>query len=65
VLTDDLQDAEIAELSQHAPQLLDTLVAKLEGMYMRLAEEDHNNPVIKQIPPVARKVRGMRTALTA
>jgi hypothetical protein len=65
VLTNDLQDAEIAELSQHAPQLLDTLVAKLEGMYMRLAEEDHNNPVIKQIPPVARKVRGMRTALTA
>jgi hypothetical protein len=65
VPADRFQDAEIAELSQHAPQLLDTLVAKLEGLYMRLAEDDSTNPVIKQIPPVARKVRGMRTALTA
>jgi hypothetical protein len=63
LLTNYLKDREIAEIATHAPQLLDSIISKVEGLYMSLAEEDAGNPIIKLIPPVARKARDLRTAL--
>ncbi|RMZ89994.1 hypothetical protein DV736_g2785, partial [Chaetothyriales sp. CBS 134916] len=60
----DLNDPEIADLSEDGPALLTSLIQKLESLYMTTAEEDLNNPVLRQIPPTAKKAREIRTGLT-
>ncbi|RMZ77955.1 hypothetical protein DV738_g4179, partial [Chaetothyriales sp. CBS 135597] len=59
----DLNDPEIADLSEYGPALLTSLIQKLESLYMTIAEEDSNNPVLKQIPSTAKKAKEMRSAL--
>ena len=62
--TDCTQDPEIADLSEHAPALLTSLIQKLESLYMTIAEADVNDPVLRRIPATAKKAREMRLAMS-
>jgi hypothetical protein len=53
------QDPELADLSQHAPGLLNSLVQKLESLYMQTSERDPTSPILREIQPVARRARSM------
>lgn len=53
------QDPELADLSQHAPGLLISLVQKLESLYMQESERDPSSPILREIQPVARRARSM------
>ena len=57
--TNSRQDPELADLSQHAPGLLNSLVQKLESLYMQTSERDPSNPILREIQPVARRARSM------
>jgi len=61
--TDSKQDPEIADLSQHAPALISSLIQKLESLYMTMAEHDPADPVLRTIPSIAKKARDMKAAL--
>ena len=58
------QDPEIADLAEHAPGLLGNLIQKLENFYMVTAETNVNDPVLRQIPPVAKKARDLRASMS-
>ena len=51
------QDPEIREV---APSILDVLSQRLEGQYMRIAELDPRDPVLRKIPPLTRQARELR-----
>ena len=53
------QDPELADLSQHAPGLLNSLVQKLESLYMQTSERDPTSSILREIQPVARRARSM------
>jgi hypothetical protein len=53
-----MQDPEIADLGEHAPGLIGSLVSKLEGLYMTLME--NNDSAAKKIPGVVKKAREVR-----
>lgn len=57
--TNSKQDPELADLSQHAPGLLTSLVQKLESLYMQTSERDPTSPILREIQPVARRARSM------
>jgi len=38
-------------------------VQKLESLYMNIAERNPGDPVLKMIPPIAKKAKDMRAAL--
>jgi hypothetical protein len=59
----DLSDPEIADLAQHAPALLNSLIAKLEGLYMTIAETDPRDPALQIMPLVSRRAKEMRGSL--
>jgi hypothetical protein len=59
VLTRKKQDPELADLSQHAPGLLGSLVQKLESLYMQTSERDPTSPILREIQPIARRARQM------
>lgn len=54
------QDPEIRDV---IPSILDVLSQRLEGQYMRIAEIDPRDPVLRKIPPLTRQARELR-ALT-
>jgi hypothetical protein len=56
-----MQDPEIADLGEHAPGLLGSMISKLEALYMSLAE--NSDPAAKKIPGVVKKAREMRDVL--
>lgn len=58
-----LQDPEIADLAQHAPALLSSLIQKLESLYMTLAERDPRDPALQIMPVVSKKAKDMRASL--
>ncbi|KAJ9643796.1 hypothetical protein H2204_001941 [Knufia peltigerae] len=62
-LTFTFQDPEIADLAQHAPALLTSLITKLESLYMTIAERDPRDPALQLMPLVSRKAKDLRTAL--
>lgn len=53
----------MTDLAQHAPALLSSLIQKLEGMYMTIAERDPRNPVLQLMPGVSKKAKDMRASL--
>ena len=53
----------MTDLAQHAPALLSSLIQKLEGMYMTIAERDPRNPVLQLMPGVSKKAKDMRAML--
>ncbi len=57
------QDPEIADLAQHAPALLSSLIQKLEGLYLTIAERDPNDPALQLMPLVSKKAKDMRATL--
>lgn len=59
------QDPEIADLAQHAPALLNSFIAKLESLYMKLAERDPRDPALQIMPLVSRRAKEMRASLVA
>ncbi|KAK5194075.1 hypothetical protein LTR99_005694 [Exophiala xenobiotica] len=59
----DLTDPEIADLAQHAPALLTSLIQKLEGLYMTIAERDPRDPALQLMPLVSRKAKDMKASL--
>jgi WD40 repeat protein len=60
-----LQDPEIADLAQHAPALLSSLIQKLERLYMTIAERDPADPALQIMPAVSRRAKEMRSSLGA
>lgn len=48
------QDADIREV---APRIMDILGKRLDALYMIIAQEDPHSPVLRRIPPLARRVR--------
>ena len=58
------QDAEISDLAEHAPGLLNTLIQRLESMYMSVAENDVGDPILRKIGPVAKKAKDLRAAMS-
>ncbi|KIV92876.1 hypothetical protein PV10_04140 [Exophiala mesophila] len=59
----DLTDSEMIDLAQHAPQLLSSLIQKIEGLYMTMAERDPRDPALRIMPAVSKKAKDMRAAL--
>ncbi|KAJ9604524.1 hypothetical protein H2200_010637 [Cladophialophora chaetospira] len=59
----DLSDPEIADLAQHAPALLSSLIQKLERLYMTIAERDPSDPALQIMPVVSRRAKQMRQSL--
>ncbi|ETI24101.1 hypothetical protein G647_03470 [Cladophialophora carrionii CBS 160.54] len=59
----DLSDPEIADLAQHAPALLSSLIQKLERLYMTIAERDPADPALQIMPVVSRRAKEMRSSL--
>ncbi|KAK5058567.1 hypothetical protein LTR84_010830 [Exophiala bonariae] len=59
----DLLDPEIADLAQHAPQLLSSLIQKIEGLYMTIAERDPRDPALRIMPAVSRRAKDMMASL--
>lgn len=57
--TNSKQDPELADLSQHAPGLLTSLVQKLESLFMQTSERDPASPILREIQPVAKRARDM------
>jgi hypothetical protein len=57
------QDPEIADLAQHAPALLSSLIQKLERLYMEIAERDPTDPALQIMPVVSRKAKDMKASL--
>lgn len=63
-----MQDREINELAPHAPNLVSSLVQKLDGLYIQTAKSDSRSTllaVISSITAKARNVREMFLALAA
>jgi hypothetical protein len=58
-----IKDPEIADLAQHAPALLSSLIQKLERLYMTIAERDPNDPALQIMPVVSRRAKEMRASL--
>ncbi|KIW99419.1 uncharacterized protein Z518_11407 [Rhinocladiella mackenziei CBS 650.93] len=59
----DSSDPEIADLAQHAPALLSSLIQKLESLYMTMAERDPRDPALHIMPAVSKKAKDMRASL--
>lgn len=57
------QDPEIADLAQHAPALLTSLITKLERLYMTIAERDPTDPALQIMPAVSKRAKDMRASL--
>ena len=57
------QDPEIADLAQHAPALLNSVIQKLENFYMQTAEKNSSDPILRVIPPLTHKARAMKASL--
>lgn len=57
-LVDIIQDPEIRDV---AGKILEVLSQRLEGEYMRIAEEDPQNPALRKIPGLARQARELRS----
>ena len=53
----------MTDLAQHAPALLSSLIQKLEGMYMTIAERDPHSAVLQLMPSVSKKAKDMRASL--
>ncbi|KAL4804852.1 hypothetical protein BDV18DRAFT_161946 [Aspergillus unguis] len=49
----DLRDADIREV---APRIMDILRKRLDALYMSVAQQDPHNPILRRIPPLARRV---------
>jgi hypothetical protein len=48
------------EISEVAGRILEVLNQRLEGEYMRIAEEDPQSPALRKIPALARHARELR-----
>lgn len=51
------------DLAQHAPQLLSSLIQKLESLYMTIAERDPRDPALQIMPAVSKRAKDMRSSL--
>lgn len=58
------QDAEIADLAQHAPALINSLIQKLENVYTETAERNPNDAVLSLVLATLRKAVDMKAALS-
>jgi hypothetical protein len=59
-----LQDSEIADLSQHAPALINSLIQRLENLYAEVTERDPNDRILRTILPILHKAVDMRANLS-
>lgn len=59
-----LQDSEIADLSQHAPALINSLVQRLENLYTEVAERNPHDRILRTILPILHKAVDMRANLS-
>jgi hypothetical protein len=59
-----MQDPEIADLAQHAPGLLTSLIQKLERLYMTVAERNPSDPALRIMPVVSRRAKEMRATMS-
>jgi len=59
------QDRELLELSPHAPQLITSLIQKLDKLYMQKSQSNPHDIVVSMIPPLVQKARTLRTNFQA
>ncbi|KAI9813972.1 MAG: hypothetical protein M1827_003436 [Pycnora praestabilis] len=52
------RDPDIIEV---APRIMDVLSQRLEGLYMRIAEIDPHDPVLRKIPPLTRQAKELKS----
>ena len=60
-----LQDREIVELAQHAPQLINGLIQKLDNLYMQKSQINPHDAIVSMIPPLVQKARTLRASFQA
>jgi hypothetical protein len=58
------KDTEIAALSEHAPTLLESLIRRLEALYMQILTANSNDPALHLIVPLIHKSKAMRATLS-
>ncbi|KAL4786740.1 hypothetical protein BJX76DRAFT_320677 [Aspergillus varians] len=55
--TVNLRDPDIREV---APKIMDILISRLESIYMSVAKEAPHSPILRRIPPLARRATELR-----
>ncbi|KAL4885976.1 hypothetical protein BJY04DRAFT_179628 [Aspergillus karnatakaensis] len=55
--TVDLRDADIREV---APKIMEILIQRLDTLYMTVAKTAPHDPILRRIPPLARRARELR-----
>ncbi|KAL4918893.1 hypothetical protein BDW62DRAFT_180040 [Aspergillus aurantiobrunneus] len=55
--TVDLRDPDIREVS---PKIMDILISRLDGLYMSVVNEAPHSPILRKIPPLARRATQLR-----
>ncbi|KAL4990203.1 hypothetical protein BDW68DRAFT_154769 [Aspergillus falconensis] len=55
--TVDLRDGDIQEV---APKIMDILIARLNELYMSVAKDAPHSPILRRIPPLARRATELR-----
>ncbi|KAL4899999.1 hypothetical protein BDW74DRAFT_104783 [Aspergillus multicolor] len=55
--TVDLRDTDIQDV---APKIMDILISRLNDLYMAVAKEAPGNPILRRIPPLARRATELR-----
>ncbi|KAI9831217.1 MAG: hypothetical protein M1819_005145 [Sarea resinae] len=57
----DALDPSDPEIHEVAPQIMDIISQRLEGLYMRIAETNPHDPVLRKIPPLTRRARELKS----
>ncbi|KAI9752957.1 MAG: 3-ketoacyl-CoA thiolase with broad chain length specificity [Chaenotheca gracillima] len=50
------------ELQEVLPKIMDVLVQRLEALYMRIAETNHQDPLLRKIPSLTRAAKQLKLA---
>lgn len=59
------QDREISELAPHAPNLVSSLIQKLDGLYIQIAKSEPESVLLAMISPLSSKARNVREMFVA
>lgn len=60
-----LQDREISELAPHAPNLVSSLIQKLDSLYIQIAKTETESILLSMISPLSSKARNVREMFVA
>lgn len=60
-----MQDREISELAPHAPNLVSSLIQKLDSLYIQMSKADSDSILPAMILPLSTKARSVREMFVA